>query len=91
MNKKELEKKVDDFQNEYLETIINVCKENTDDKQYIYYWERAKRLQKSISVFTFLERELALVEAKEALEKAFTPEIKAMLDKDIQKEIDKDV
>ena len=91
MNKKEIEKKVDDFQNEYLETIINVCKENTDDKQYIYYWERAKRLQKSISVFTFLERELALVEAKEALEKAFTPEIKAMLDKDIQKEIDKDV
>ena len=91
MNKKELEKKVDDFQNEYLETIINLCKENTDDKQYIYYWERAKRLQKSISVFTFLERELALVEAKEALEKAFTPEIKAMLDKDIQKEIDKDV
>ena len=91
MNKKELEKKVDDFQNEYLETIINVCKENTDDKQYIYYWERAKRLQKSISVFTFLERELALVEAKEALEKAFTPEIKAMLDKDIQKETDKDV
>ena len=91
MNKKELEKKVDDFQNEYLETIINVCKENTDDKQYIYYWERAMRLQKSISVFTFLERELALVEAKEALEKAFTPEIKAMLDKDIQKEIDKDV
>ena len=91
MNKKELEKKVDDFQNEYLETIINVCKENTDDKQYIYYWERAKRLQKSIGVFTFMERELALVEAKEALEKAFTPEIKAMLDKDIQKEIDKDV
>ena len=91
MNKKELEKKVDDFQNEYLETIVNICKENTDDKQYIYYWERAKRLQKSISVFTFLERELALVEAKEALEKAFTPEIKAMLDKDIQKEIDKDV
>ena len=91
MNKKELEKKVDDFQNEYLETIINLCKENTDDKQYIYYWERAKRLQKSISVFTFLERELALVEAKEALEQAFTPEIKEMLDKDIQKEIDKDV
>ena len=90
MDRKEIEKKVDDYQNEYLEMIINVCKENTDDKQYIYYWERAKRLQKSICVFTNMERELALVEAKEALEKAFTPKIKAMLDKDIQREIGKD-
>tara|TARA_Y100000310_G_scaffold263767_1_gene274179 strand:+ start:3548 stop:3835 length:288 start_codon:yes stop_codon:yes gene_type:complete len=80
MDKKEIEKKIDNYQNEYLETVVNICKENTDDKQYVYYWERAKRLQKSICVFTNMEREIALNEAKEALEKAFTPEIEKMLE-----------
>jgi hypothetical protein len=37
-----------------------------------------------------MEREIALEKAKEALEAAFTPHIKEMLDKKIQKEIDEE-
>jgi|TARA_B100001964_G_C13802737_1_gene409490 hypothetical protein len=93
MDKKEIQKRLDDYQNEYMEIMGNIISNDyTDvvdnDKGFIYWWERAKRLQKNIITNTFIEREIALDEAKMALEKAFTPRIKSMLSKKIQKEID---
>jgi hypothetical protein len=93
MDKKEIQKRLDDYQDEYMEIMGNIISNDyTDvvdnDKGFIYWWERAKRLQKNIITNTFIEREIALDEAKMALEKAFTPRIKSMLSKKIQKEID---
>ena len=93
MDKKEIQKRLDDYQNEYMEIMGNIIRNDYTDvvdneKGFIYWWERAKRLQKNIITNTFIEREIALDEAKMALEKAFTPRIKSMLSKKIQKEID---
>jgi hypothetical protein len=93
MDKKEIQKRLDDYQNEYMEIMGNVLRNDyidvvDNEKGFIYWWERAKRLQKNIITNTFIEREIALDEAKMALEKAFTPRIKSMLSKKIQKEID---
>ncbi len=93
MDKKEIQKRLDDYQNEYMEIMGNIIGNDYTDvvdneKGFIYWWERAKRLQKNIITNTFIEREIALDEAKMALEKAFTPRIKSMLSKKIQKEID---
>ena len=93
MDKKEIQKRLDDYQNEYMEIMGNIISNDYTDvvdneKGFIYWWERAKRLQKNIITNTFIEREIALDEAKMALEKAFTPRIKSMLSKKIQKEID---
>ena len=88
MSKREkIQKRIRDAQNDYHSIMMTkVMQQITKiDK------EKANQLQKDIIIYTTIEREMALDKAKQALEKAFTPEIKAMLDKDIQKEIDKDV
>ncbi|NMJ87162.1 MAG: hypothetical protein EX285_04910 [Thaumarchaeota archaeon] len=96
MIRKELQKRLDDYQNDYMEIMrkiyLNKCDDLPVDKErgYIYWWERAKKLQMNIINLTFMEREIALEKAKEALEAAFTPHIKEMLDKKIQKEIDEE-
>ena len=94
MSRKKLQKRLDDYQNEYIEVmrkiILNELGDLPTDKDrgYIYWWERVKKLQTNIINLTFVEREMALDKAKQALENAFTPRIKQMLSKKIQDEID---
>ena len=87
-------KDLDEAQNEYFGILHDVLSNDKDlldkDRGYIYWWERLKKLQKTIMNLTFMEREIALEKAKEALENAFTPKIRAMLDDNIQKEIDEE-
>jgi|TARA_B100002003_G_C13925041_1_gene449633 hypothetical protein len=86
-----IEQKLNLWQDEYFELLINVLNHNegmiTQDKTYTYYWERLKVLQKYIVVYSFIERERKLEEAKEALEEAFTPRIKELLENRINKEV----
>jgi hypothetical protein len=95
MSKREnIQKRLDEAQNEYHEILHDIFTHNTEredeDRNYIYWWERQKKLQQQIVILTFIDREVALEKAKEALEKAFTPQIKEMLSKKLQKEIDED-
>ena len=87
-------KDLDDAQNEYQTILHDIFSRNKDlldeDRGYIYWWERLKKLQKTIISLTFIEREQALEKAKKALEAAFTPRIKEMLEEKIQKEIDEE-
>ena len=87
-------KDLDDAQNEYFGILHDVFTHDKDlldkDRGYIYWWERLKKLQKTIMNLTFMEREIALEKAKVALEAAFTPRIKEMLEEKIQKEIDEE-
>jgi len=83
MNKVEkIQKRISDAQKEY-HSIIGQQTTKTDR-------EKINQLQKDIILYTTIEREMALDKAKQALEKAFTPRIKAMLSKKIQNEIDED-
>jgi|TARA_B100000959_G_C14798523_1_gene548710 chaperonin GroEL (HSP60 family) len=95
MSKREgIQKRLDEAQNEYHEILHDIFTHNTErrdeDRNYIYWWERQKKLQQQIIILTFIDREMALEKAKEALEEAFTPRIKAMLSKKIQDEISED-
>ncbi len=89
---KDIKKRLDEAQNEYHEILHQIFNSNFDrvdkDRGYTYYWERAKRLQQRIIHLSFIDRERALEKAKEALERAFTPKIKKMLEKQLQKERD---
>ena len=49
--------------------------------------EHAKKLQQLIIKLTFVERERQLDKAKEALERAFTPKIKKLLEKELDSSI----
>jgi len=86
-----IEQKLNLWQDEYFELLMNVINHNegmiTQDNTYTYYWERLKVLQKYITVYSFIERERTLVKAKEALEEAFTPHIKELLENRINKEV----
>jgi len=94
VSRKQLQKRLDDYQNEYIEVMRKIILNDLDDlptdkdRGYIYWWERVKKLQTNIINLTFVEREMALDKAKQALENAFTPRIKQMLSKKIQDEID---
>ena len=94
MSRKLLQKRLDDYQNEYIEVMRKIILNELDDlptdkdRGYIYWWERLKKLQTNIINLTFVEREMALDKAKEQLEKAFTPRIREMLSKKLQTEID---
>jgi len=95
MNKQEeIIKRLDDYQNEYMEILFDILNHNTDKhkegKEYIYWWERMKKLQQYIITFSFMERELQLDKVKEQLELALTPHIKSLLDKKVVKELEKD-
>ena len=91
MTRNELEKridktktKIDNYQEEYFTLLFDMInnKEDliTEKKGYNYYWERLKELQIDIIVFTTIHREQSLDIAKSALEEAFTPRLKSMLE-----------
>ena len=94
--KVELEKKIDDLQNEYFSLITGLKKDGTpvDDDyhktKFIYKWERLKEIQKDIITKENYQREVCLKIARDSLERAFTPTIKKMLDERITNEIEKD-
>ena len=79
MNHKE---KLNNLQNEYHDKIYSILNKGGDN------WDSINELQKNIINFSVIEREMALDKAKSSLEKAFTPKLKKMLSKKIQKEID---
>ena len=87
---RDFSKDLDEAQNEYFGILHDVLRNDKDlldkDRGYIYWWERLKKLQKTIFNLTFMEREIALEKAKEALENAFTPRIRAMLEENMKKE-----
>ena len=87
-------KDLDEAQNEYFGILHDVLTNDKEllgkDKGYIYWWERLKRLQKTIMNLTFMDREIALEKAKEALENAFTPRIRAMLEENMKKETEEE-
>jgi hypothetical protein len=93
-NIEDIKKSLDEAQNEYHEILHNIFSNNLDtldkDRGSIYYWERAKKLQQRVIHMSFIEREIALDNARKALEKAFTPRIKEMLSKKLQNEIEED-
>jgi hypothetical protein len=93
-NIEDIKKSLDEAQNEYHEILHNIFSNNLDtldkDRGSIYYWERAKKLQQRVIHMSFIEREMALDNARKALEKAFTPRIKEMLSKKLQNEIEED-
>jgi len=78
--------RLDEAQNEYLEITTKLFQKDYQIKEFGYLWERAKRLQQQIVHLSFIDREKALEEAKTALERAFTPRIKKMLERTLEKE-----
>jgi len=88
----EIKDKSDNYQNEYLEILFDILNHNTEKheegKEYIYWWERLKKLQQYIISFTLMGRELQLDKVKEQLELAFTPRIKSILSKKVLKEME---
>ena len=94
--KVELEKKIDDLQNEYFSLITGIKKDGTPlgdeyhKTKFIYKWERLKELQKEIITKENIHREICFKIARDSLERAFTPTIKKMLDERITNEIEKD-
>jgi hypothetical protein len=88
--REDIKKRLDEAQNEYQEILHQIFNNNFNrvdkDRGYTYYWERAKRLQQRIIHLSFIDRERALEKAKKALERAFTPRIKKMLEKTLEEE-----
>ena len=91
MNRLDLEKrlsktksKIDFQQDEYFRLLFDMINHTegliTEKKTYSYWWERLKELQIDIIVFTTIHREQSLDIAKSALEEAFTPRLKSMLE-----------
>ena len=91
MTRNELEKridktktKIDNYQEEYFTLLFDMINHTegliTEKKTYSYWWERLKELQIDIIVFTTIHREQSLDIAKSALEEAFTPRLKSMLE-----------
>ena len=93
MKNKELEKKIDDYQNEYLDIMIGLSTDRYDvftNNGFQYHWERSKKLQQYIITFTLMDREIRLKNAKDLLENAFTPKLKKMLKGSMQNDTDKE-
>ncbi len=92
--KLDIEKRLDDKQNDYFELVTGFQKDGTpvvDDYQktkFVYKWEQMKELQKEIIHLSNYEREVCLEIARKSLEEAFTPRIKSMLSKKVQKEME---
>ena len=92
--KLDIQKRLDDKQNDYFGLVTGFQKDGTpvdDDYQktkFEYKWEKMKELQKEIIYLSNYEREVSLEIARKALEEAFTPRIKSMLSKKVQKEME---
>jgi hypothetical protein len=90
----ELNRKLDDAQDEYLDIMIGLSTGRYDitgdDNGFRYYWEHSKQLQIKIINLVSLQRQIGMDDAKEQLENAFTPKLKNMLKKNIQNDIAKE-
>jgi len=88
MKLKELQKKIDNAQNEYHQILMGLSNEeyNITEENGRYHWEHIKVLQKRIINLTSLEREISLNDTKERLESAFTPKLKDLLKQSIENE-----
>ena len=71
--KSNIEKRIDDKQNEFIERIVNYSNRqvtfSTEDR--IYNWKRLKELQKNIKFDCISLREIILDSTKEKLEEAY--------------------
>tara|TARA_Y100000310_G_scaffold135157_1_gene134023 strand:+ start:991 stop:1293 length:303 start_codon:yes stop_codon:yes gene_type:complete len=89
-----IETKIELLQDEYFELLINVVSNNqsiiTKNKGYTYWNERLKELQRQINLYCNYGREVGLEKARDALEEAFTPSIKNMLNEKVVKEMEDD-
>ncbi|MBU88741.1 MAG: hypothetical protein QGG04_09225 [Candidatus Marinimicrobia bacterium] len=87
-----IETKIELLQDEYFELLINVVSNNqsiiTKNKGYTYWNERLKELQRQINLYCNYGREVGLEKARDALEEAFTPRIRSMLNEKVVKEIE---
>ena len=91
MNRLDLEKrlsktksKIDFQQDEYFVLLFDMINHTegliTEKKTYSYWWEKLKELQLSINTYSNIARETSMDIAKSALEEAFTPRLKSMLE-----------
>jgi len=71
--KSNIEKRIDDKQNEFIERIVNYSNRQTtfDTEDRIYNWKRLKELQKNIMFDCISLREIILDSTKEKLEQAY--------------------
>lgn len=76
--------KIDFQQDEYFTLLFDMINHTegliTEKKTYSYWWEKLKELQLSINTYSNIVRETSLDIAKSALEEAFTPRLKGMLE-----------
>ena len=81
---KTIEERLNEAQNEYFTLFFDMMnmKEDliTEDKGYTYWWEELKERHLNVIHLADLHRFESLNNAKEALEKAFTPHLKKMLE-----------
>ncbi len=81
---KTIEERLNEAQNEYFTLFFDMMnmKEDliTEDKGYTYWWEELKERHLNVIHLADLHRFQSLNNAKEALEKAFTPHLKKMLE-----------
>ena len=79
-----IEESLNEAQNEYFTLFFDMMnmKEDliTEDKGYTYWWEELKERHLNVIHLADLHRFQSLNNAKEALEKAFTPHLKKMLE-----------
>ena len=90
MRIKDVEKRLNEEQDEYQELLLNWTydfNEETIETKH-YKWRRLKELQKNIIINTLRVRDMRLEDTKEALEKAFTPELKSMLSQSLSEKND---
>ena len=71
--KNNIEKRIDDKQNEFIERIVNYSNRqmNFSTEDRIYNWKRLKELQKNIMFDCISLREITLDSTKEKLEEAY--------------------
>ena len=81
---KPIEERLNEAQNEYFTLFFDMMNMKdgliTKDKDYKYWWEELKERHLNVIHLADLHRFESLQNAKEALEKAFTPHLKKMLE-----------
>ena len=88
-HKEHVDNQIEILQDEYLELLLEMKKDGSEVKhEYLYRWERLKKLQRMITTQMWNEREVAVQRAKDSLEQAFTPHLKKMLWKSLKKHED---
>ena len=93
---KSIEQRLDESQNEYFGILTGFLpngnlielSERTNRTKFVYNWERMKDLQRIIYHLSDTLRMESLERAKEQLERAFTPELRKMLNDKVLREMD---